>query len=88
MNTLPPGVELMIDSYTVRVQGNRSALVESKTTADEWHAVEWDEEHECWACTCRGYEIRKACRHARAVGRFHAGTADVRFRDDSSASEA
>ena len=74
----------MLDGETVLVQGRKQALVESKTTTDHWHTVEYDEELQRWTCTCRGYEIRRRCRHARAIERWHNGEADVRFREDVS----
>lgn len=78
----PEGLSLLIDGEVVRVQGRQQCLVESKTTEDTWYSVEIDE-HGKASCTCRGYEIRKKCRHARAVERWMNDEADVRFRQDA-----
>lgn len=78
---LPPGIELMIDGETVRVQGKEHALVASKSHDGEWHTVDFEDGR--FVCTCRGYEIRKRCRHARAITRWMQGEADVRFREDT-----
>lgn len=73
----------MIDGETVVVEGRMRALVESKSMADTWHVVEVDEANgNRVECTCRGFEIRKACRHAKAIRRWLIGDADVRFRED------
>jgi hypothetical protein len=76
-------ITLMIDGETVIVEGRMRALVESKSIADTWHVVEVDEsEGNRIECSCRGFEIRKTCRHANMLRRWLMGTADVRFRED------
>lgn len=61
---------LMIDGERVLAQGHKHALVASKSVPGEWHSVEYDEEGGFWTCTCKGYQVRKRCRHARAIGRW------------------
>ena len=82
MVTLPEGISLLIDGETVLVQGNGQALVKSRSVADTDYNVERDDETGRWTCTCKGYEIRRRCRHSRAIERWHNGEADVRFRED------
>lgn len=79
---LPEGLTLMIDGETVLVQGRGQALVESKSTADVWYTVELDDQTGRASCTCRGFEIRRKCRHAKAIERYARSEADVRFRED------
>lgn len=62
--------------------GEMSCQVESKTTPDTWHVVEFNFEDDRWECTCTGYQIRHTCRHVRAIGRWWRDAADVRFRED------
>ncbi len=76
----PEGLSLLIDGEVVRVQGMRQCLVESKSVADTWYSVEIEDGKA--TCTCRGFEIRKKCRHARAIERWMSDEADVRFRQD------
>lgn len=76
----PEGLSLLVDGEVVLVQGDGQCLVESKTTSDTWYAIEVEDGKV--VCTCRGFEIRKKCRHARAIERWLASEADVRFRDD------
>jgi hypothetical protein len=78
-------VTLMVDGESVRVMGGMSCQVESKTTPDTWHVVEFvarEDQFGRWECTCTGFTIRRSCRHARAVARWWKDEADVRFRDD------
>lgn len=91
MIALPEGTtSLLVDGERVLVQGDKQALVASKSHAGEWHTVsfEWDDEkgREEWICTCMGFSVRHECRHVRAIDRWNAGRATVRFARDEAVS--
>jgi hypothetical protein len=67
-----PLPDLKIADELVRVQGNRQALVASHTAKGDWHSVEAGKDG-VFRCSCRGYEIRKRCRHASAVQEWYYG---------------
>lgn len=91
MIALPEGTtSLLVDSERVLVQGDKQALVASKSSPGEWHTVsyEWNDGtgREEWICTCTGFSVRRACRHVRAIDRWNAGKATVRFASDEAVS--
>lgn len=75
----PEPITFVVDGESTQVIGHRHALVESKSTPGQWHAVEYDDERSRWTCTCKGWSVRKTCRHAVAIERLDAGEAVVRF---------
>lgn len=81
---VPEGLSVLIDGEVVLLQGRGQCLVESKSIADTWYSVEIDDDGNV-TCTCKGFEVRKRCRHARAIQRLSVGEADIRFRDDTDA---
>lgn len=58
-----------VDGDMVEIVGPRQAKVQSKSQPTIWYAVDLD----AHTCTCKGYEIRKACRHYDAVEGFVSG---------------
>lgn len=87
MIALPDGyTSILVDTERCLVQGHQQVLVASKSHAGQWHTVsfEFNEQNgkEEWVCTCRGFEIRHSCRHVKAVDRWNAGLADVKFVND------
>jgi hypothetical protein len=68
--TLLPDIK--VGAVTVRVQGRRHALVESRSHPGEWHTV-GQEEDGTWVCTCKGWEIRKRCYHVDHVREWALG---------------
>lgn len=65
----PLGAYLVRSSEHVRVVGRLHFLVRSKTDKTEWHCVDLEPVDEDWprGCTCRGYTVRKECRHMAVV---------------------
>ena len=56
-----------IDGDEFQVVGRHQALVVSKTHPSEHHIIEVDDDTGELRCSCRGFEIRKTCRHATKV---------------------
>ena len=77
--SLASNESFLVDGERVIRQGTDQLLVASKSAADEWHTVEWDDEAHEWTCTCMGFQCRRRCRHARAISRLAGGLADVRL---------
>lgn len=62
---------------TIEVAGPRQARVKSKSQQDTWYAVDLDAP----ACSCKGFQVRRSCRHLDAVlGLLHE---DVAKRPDA-----
>lgn len=59
------GTLLVRGSEHVRVIGRLHFLVRSKTDKTEWHCVDLEPVDDDWpyGCTCRGFTVRKECRH-------------------------
>lgn len=70
-------IEILVDGEHVQIVGHMAALVESKTTPGEYHATEWSEDENRWACSCKGWMVRKKCRHMAAIKRLADGEARV-----------
>ena len=77
--------KLLVDGEHVIVQGNKHALVESKSRPGEYHAVSFQFNAanglEEWCCSCESWNFRHDCRHVRAADLFNAGKATVSFED-------
>jgi len=58
-----------VDGDMVEIVGPRQAKVASKSQQGMWYAVDLDD----GTCTCKGFEIRKNCRHLEAVTGFVSG---------------
>jgi hypothetical protein len=78
-SSAPEPITFLVDGESVQPIGHRHALVESKSEPGTWHAVDFDEERQRWTCVCKGWSVRKTCRHAVAIARLDAGEAEVRF---------
>jgi hypothetical protein len=66
-----------VDGEQVTLIGIRHFLVKSKSGPGE-HTVEYDDTEKGWACSCVGWNVRKDCRHSRAIQRWERGEADVK----------
>lgn len=62
----PLGAYLVRGGEHVRVIGRLHFLVRSKSDKTSWHCVDLEEVDDDWpegGCTCRGFTVRKECRH-------------------------
>lgn len=64
-----------VDGELVEVVGPRQAKVKSRSQATLWYAVDLEDRGGEGSCTCRGFEIRKTCRHLTALRELVAGQA-------------
>lgn len=62
-----------VDGELVEIVGPRAFKVKSQSQEELWYAVD----AEAGRCTCRGFEIRKECRHLSAVLAFVAGQGET-----------
>lgn len=62
-----------VDGDMVQIVGPRQAKVKSRSQPELWYAVD----AETGVCTCKGFQVRKECRHLDAVNSFIRGTAAV-----------
>jgi hypothetical protein len=62
------GAYLAIGTERVRCIGRLHFLVKSQSE-DGWHCVDLEPVDDGWpyGCTCRGFTVRKECRHVRLV---------------------
>lgn len=83
-------IQLQIDGEEVQVTGRMQCLVRSKSNPDDWYAVDleerWSPTHDPGVCTCKGFEVRKHCRHVEAMRRFARGEAQVKVKETENAS--
>lgn len=66
---LKTGAYLVIRGEHVRVIGRLHYLVRSKSE-DGWHCVDLEPVDDEWpdgGCTCRGFTVRKQCRHLALI---------------------
>lgn len=52
----------------------RQARVQSRRTEGVWYAIDADDRKGNGSCSCRGFEIRKRCRHLDAFKAFLAAS--------------
>jgi hypothetical protein len=51
-----------------RVEGTTNVYrTRSKSNPNEWYSLVADNETDIFACSCKGYEFRKSCKHASAL---------------------
>lgn len=62
-----------IDGELIEIVGPTAAKVKSQSQPELWYALDADAR----TCTCRGFEIRKTCRHMEAFLAFLAGRAQT-----------
>lgn len=62
-----------VDGELIEIVGPRQARVKSQSQAELWYALDADSR----TCTCRGFEIRKTCRHLDAFTGFLEGRAQT-----------
>ena len=58
--------DIVVLGERIRVEGPDRALVASNSHPGEWHVVERGDDGE-FACSCKGFECRKVCRHRDAI---------------------
>lgn len=75
-------VTLNIDGEVAQIVGHFQLLVQSRSNPDEWHSTGWDDDWLNYVCTCKGWMVRKKCRHVAAVERLARGTAVVKLLDE------